>query len=127
MANRIIAYFVLVLMAYHGRHDRQESLFANNDGKPNWDGSDPMKCVKQYRARVLVEYETNIGDAEVVKERRASLALRLTGGLSGKAWDIIEPLLADLAPMKVYGAHRLALAALNTLDKEAVLTKPRKV
>ena len=75
----------------------------------------------------MIEYETTIGDSEVAQERIQNLALRLTRGLTGKAWDIVEPLLADLTNLKKDGGHKLVLASLDTLDKEAVLKKQENV
>jgi hypothetical protein len=82
--------------------------------------------LKQYKARVTIEYEITIGDSEVAQERRQNLALRLTRGLTGKAWDIVEPLLADLTNLKKDGGHKLVLASLDILDKESVLKKRDK-
>ena len=100
---------------------KDETFYIDKDGVPHWDGTDPAKYLKQYKARVLIEYETTIGDSEVAVERRQNLALRLTRGLTGKAWDIVEPVL-----VKKDKGHLLVLAALDTLDKEAVLKKQEK-
>ena len=72
---------------------KDETFYIDKDGIPHLDGTDPAKYLKQYKARVLIEYETTMGDSEVADERRQNLALRLTRGLTGKAWDIAEPLL----------------------------------
>ena len=105
---------------------KDETFYIDKDGIPHWDGTDPAKYLKQYKARVLIEYETTMGDSEVADERRQNLALRLTRGLTGKAWDIVEPLLEDLVNLKKDKGHLLVLAALDTLDKEAVLKKQEK-
>ena len=106
-------------------HEHDE-FYIDKDGIPHWNGSDPAKYLKQYKSRVLIEYETTVGDSEVAKECRVNLALRLTRGLTGKAWDIVEPLLQDLEKLKVEGGHKLVLLSLDTLDKEAVLKKQEK-
>ena len=106
-------------------HEHDE-FYIDKDGIPHWDGSDPARYLKQYRARVNIEFETQGGDSEVAKERRANLALRLTRGLTGKAWDIVEPLMEQMDQLKVEGGHKLVLIALDTLDKEAVLKKQEK-
>ena len=103
-----------------------ESFWVDKDGVPHWDGSEPARFLKQYKARVSVEFEANCGTTDQAKERRATMALRLTRGLTGKAWDLVEPLLADMGKLKTEGGHKLIVAALDTLDKEAVLRKQEK-
>ena len=49
---------------------KDETFYIDNDGVPHWDGTDPAKYLKQYKARVMIEYETTIGDSEVAVERR---------------------------------------------------------
>ena len=63
---------------------KDDVFYIDKDGVPHWDGTDPAKYLKQYKARVMIEYETTIGDSEVAQERRQNLALRLTRGLTGR-------------------------------------------
>jgi hypothetical protein len=114
-----LAWWLCGLTASH------EVLYVDKDGIPHWDGSIPAKYLKQYKARVDVEYESNVGDSDHAKERKANLALRLTRGLTGKVWDIVELLLNDLAELKVDGVHKLILASLDTSDKESVLKQEK--
>ncbi len=93
-------------------------FLVDKDGIPHWDGNDPAKYLKQYKARGDVRYESNVGGSDIAKERKANLALRFTRGLTCKAWDIVEPLLNDLAKLRVDGAGKLIVASLDTLDKE---------
>ena len=43
-------------------HEHDEFFF-DKDGIPHWNGSDPAKYLKQYTSRVLIEYETTVGDS----------------------------------------------------------------
>lgn len=104
----------------------EDIFWIDREGIPHWDGREPVKYLKQYRTRAMVEYESYIGTSEAVREKKASFGLRLTRGLSGKAWDVVEPLLDDLAALKVDGGHMLVIAALDRLDKEAVIRKQEK-
>merc|ERR1712194_386903 len=91
----------------------------------HWDGED-LALLRQYRLRVGIEYETWSGDSEKAVENRSSLGLRLTRGLTGRAWTVVEPLLADMKSLKVDTGHRLILKALESLDKEEVVRKQMK-
>ena len=109
-----------------GSAGSNEDFWVDKEGIPHWNGRQSERHLKQYKTRVLVEYESLIGESDHVKEKRASLGLRLTRGLTDKAWDIVEPLLDDMAALKVDGGHRLVTAALDRLTKEVVLQKQEK-
>merc|ERR1712194_82486 len=91
----------------------------------HWDGED-LALLRQYRLRVGIEDETWSGDSEQAVENRSSLGLRLTRGLTGRAWTVVEPLLADMESLKADTGHRLILKAFESLDKEAVVRKQMK-
>jgi hypothetical protein len=55
-----------------------DMFFVDKDGIPHWDGSDPAKYPKQYKAGVDVKYESNVGDSDIAMEHKANMALRLT-------------------------------------------------
>ena len=76
-----------------GRRDREEDrdFWIDKEGIPHWNGVD-MVHLKQYRARVRLEYEAILGDSDWANERRATLGLRLTRGLTLKAWEAVESL-----------------------------------
>ena len=97
----------------------------DKEGIPHWDGVD-MRHLKQYKARVTIEYEGVIGDNEEAQRKRATLGLRLTRGLTFKAWDAVEPLLEQIEDLKKDGGHLLVVAALERLDKEEVVRKQAK-
>jgi hypothetical protein len=101
-------------------------FFVDRNGIPHWDGSDPPKYLKKYKARVDVGYESDVRDSDIAKERKANVPLRLMRGLTGKVWDIVEPLFSDRAKLRIDGAHHSVLASLDTLDKAAVLKKQDK-
>ena len=109
-----------------GSAGSNEDFWADKEGIPHWNGRQSERHLKQYKTRVLVEYESLIGESDHVKEKRASLGLRLTRGLTDKAWDIVEPLLDDMAALNVDGGHRLVTAALDRLTKEVVRQKQEK-
>ena len=97
----------------HGDDD----FYVGKEGFPHWDGVD-MRHLKQYKSRVLVEYESVIGTGEEAQKKKASLGLRLTRGLTYKAWDAVEPLLDKVEDLKKDGGHKLVVAALERLGKE---------
>ena len=118
--------------SHHGRdrgdryQDANEGDFwIDKEGIPHWNGID-TKHLRQYKARVRLEYEAIIGDTDWAKEKRASLGVRLTRGLTGKAWDAIDGLLGNLDPLKVDGGHKLVVAMLDKLDKAEVLQKQQR-
>ena len=41
-----------------------ESFWVDKDGVPHWDGSEPARFLKQYKARVSVEFEANCGTTD---------------------------------------------------------------
>ena len=104
-------------------HDQQ--LYVDKDGIPHWDGAN-IGLLRQYRLRVGIEFETTMGESEGAKEKRATLGLRLTRGLTGRAWTVVEPLLVDMKSLKTEGGHNLILKNLETLDKEEVVRKQMK-
>ena len=106
------------------RADR-EAFWVDKEGIPHWDGMD-MTFMKQYKQRVRLEYEAIIGDNDWANSQRATLGLRLTRGLSGRAWDAVESLLEDLTKLKTEGGHKLVITALEKLDKAEVLRKQNK-
>ena len=111
---------------YGDRSERRgEAFWVDKDGIPHWDGAD-MIYMKQYRQRVGLEYEAIFGDTDWAKSQRATLGLRMTRGLTGRAWDAVEPLLADLEALKVDGGHKAVIAALEKLDKAEILRKQSK-
>ncbi|CAK0848557.1 unnamed protein product, partial [Prorocentrum cordatum] len=48
------------------------------------------------------------------------------GGLTGRAWKAVEPLLDDLASLTQDGSHQKVIEALDGLDKVAVVRKQQK-
>ena len=74
---------------------KEEDFYVDREGIPHWDGVD-MRHLKQYKARVTIEYEGVIGDNEEAQRKRATLGLRLTRGLTFKAWGVVEPLLEQI-------------------------------
>ena len=102
-----------------------DQLYVDKDGIPHWDGED-LALLRQYRLRVGIEYETWSGDSDLAADKRASLGLRLTRGLTGRAWTVVEPLLVNMSDLKVDTGHRLILKALESLDKEEVVRKQMK-
>ena len=107
-------------------HNTDEGDFwIDKEGIPHWNGEE-LRHLREYKARVRLEYEALTGDSDYAREKRASFGLRLTRGLTGKAWDAIDHLLVDLDPLKVDGGHRLVVAALDKLDKAEVLQKQQR-
>ena len=105
--------------------DEDRDFWVDKEGIPHWNGVD-MVHLKQYRARVRLEYESILGDTDWAKERRATLGMRLTRGLTHKAWEAVESVLEDVAPLKQDGGHKLVLTALEKMDKAEVLRKQQK-
>ena len=67
---------------------KEEDFYVDKEGIPHWDGVD-MRHLKQYKARGTIEYEGVIGDGEEAQRKRATLGLRLTRGLTFKAWGAV--------------------------------------
>ena len=112
------------------RDDRQGSyknaeIVTDREGVPQWDGED-MSLLKQYKSRVMVERASDVGTSDIVKEKHQTLGLRLTRGLTVKAWRAVEPLLADLSKLTADGGPDLVIKALEGLDKEEVIRKQFK-
>ncbi len=42
-------------------------FFWDKNGVPHWDGSDPAKYPKQYKARVDVKYQSKVCDSDITK------------------------------------------------------------
>ena len=108
-----------------GRHQDREAFWVDKEGIPHWDGAD-MTYMKQYKQRVGLEFEAIVGENDWAKAQKNTLGLRLTRGLSGRAWDAVEALLEDLGKLKTEGGHVLVIAALEKLDKAEILRKQSK-
>ena len=102
-----------------------EELFVDKEGIPHWDGEN-IALLREYRMRVLVEYSTQSSTTDAGKEKRANLGLRLTRGLTGRAWKAVEPLLDDMEALTKDGSHKKIIEALDGLDKVAVVRKQQK-
>ncbi|CAK0852123.1 unnamed protein product [Prorocentrum cordatum] len=100
-------------------------LFVDKEGIPHWDGEN-IALLREYRMRVMIEYSTQSSSTEAGKEKRANLGLRLTRGLTGRAWKAVEPLLDDMASLTQDGSHQKIIEALDGLDKVAVVRKQQK-
>ena len=103
----------------------EEELYVDKEGIPHWDGEN-MALLREYKKRVLIEFNTQSATTDAGKEKRANLGLRLTRGLSGKAWKMVEPLLEDMVPLTQTGGHELIILALEKLDKVAIVRKQQK-
>ena len=102
------------------RADRKE-FWVDMVGTPHWDGID-MRYMKKYKELVRLEYEAKHSDDDWANSQRATLGLRLTRGLSGRAWDAVKPLLRDLTKLMTDGGHKLVITALEDMKS---WTKPR--
>ena len=82
--------------------------------------------LRQCKARVLLECETIVEYPNVAEERRATLGLRLTRGLSYKASGAVRSLFSDFDPLTKDGDTKLVAAVLEKLGKAEVLRKRQK-
>ena len=106
-------------------YDEAEELYVDKEGIPHWDGEN-VALLREYRMRVAVEYSSQSVTTELGKEKRANLGLRLTRGLTGRAWRAVEPLLQNMEALSKDGGHTLIIDALEALDKVAVARKQQK-
>ena len=82
-----------------GGDEATEELYVDKEGIPHWDGEN-LALLREYKLRVQVEFSTQSTATDVGKEKRANLGLRLTRGLSGRAWKAVEPMLASAESIK---------------------------
>ena len=85
-----------------------------------------MRHLRQCKAHVRPVYETMVYDSDIAMERSSTLGLRLTGGLSHKASNAVEPSTSDLDPLKKNGGHNLLVAAMEKLVKAEALRTQQK-
>ena len=59
----------------------------------------------------------------LAKKKKRILRLRLLNGLHGRAWETVEQLAADLAPLKAEDGEQALFALLGGLEKEGITQK----
>ncbi|CAK0817009.1 unnamed protein product [Prorocentrum cordatum] len=99
-----------------------EELFVDKEGIPHWDGEN-IALLREYRMRVMIEPSTQ---SSTGREKRANLGLRLTRGITGRAWEAVESLLDDMTALTQEGSHQKIIEALYGLGKVAVVRMQQK-